>query len=87
MIEYIDDIEPQKKNWLMGDYPMWLWINYHYKIKFIPEVTSVYRILEESASHSKDIIKMKSSFYQLLTLPLFILKNLSSHLQNHIIML
>ncbi len=57
MMEYIDDIEPQKRKWLMGDYPMWLWIGYHYKIKFFPDITSVYRVLEESASHSKDIEK------------------------------
>ena len=57
MIEYIDDIEPQKKNWLMGDYPMWLWISYYHKIKFLPESTTVYRVLEESASHSNDIQK------------------------------
>lgn len=57
IMEYMDDIEPQKRNWLMGDYPMWLWIGYHYKIKFFPDITSVYRVLEESASHSKDIEK------------------------------
>ena len=74
MIEYIDDIEPQKKNWLMGDYPMWLWINYHYKIKFIPEVTSVYRILEESASHSKDIIKNEKFILSTIDITSFYIK-------------
>lgn len=57
IIAYIEDIKPQKRNWLMGDYPMWLWIGYHYKIKFFPDITSVYRVLEESASHSQDIKK------------------------------
>lgn len=52
---YTNDVKPQQKNWLMGDYPMWLWIAYHYKIKFLPEVTSVYRVLEESASHFLNI--------------------------------
>lgn len=41
----------------MGDYPMWLWISYYHKIKFLPESTTVYRVLEESASHSNDIQK------------------------------
>ena len=71
---HIDDIEPQKKNWLMGDYPMWLWINYHYKIKFIPEVTSVYRILEESASHSKDIIKNEKFILSTIDITSFYIK-------------
>ena len=74
MMEYIDDIEPQKRKWLMGDYPMWLWIGYHYKIKFFPDITSVYRVLEESASHSKDIEKNEKLFYQLLISPLFLSK-------------
>ena len=56
-MEYLKEVEPKSKNWLMGDYPMWLWISYYHKIKFIPESTTVYRVLEESASHSNDIQK------------------------------
>ena len=57
VMEYLKEVEPKSKNWLMGDYPMWLWISYYHKIKFIPESTTVYRVLEESASHSNDIQK------------------------------
>ena len=32
--KYFEDIKPQERNWLMGDYPIWLWIGYHYKISF-----------------------------------------------------
>lgn len=60
MLQYIDDVKPQHKNWLMGDYPAWLWIAYHYKIKFMPDITSVYRILKESASHSQDLSKYEN---------------------------
>ena len=56
-MEYLKEVEPKSKNWLMGDYPMWLWISYYHKIKFLPESTTVYRVLEESASHSNDIQK------------------------------
>lgn len=57
VMEYLKEVEPKSKNWLMGDYPMWLWISYYHKIKFLPESTTVYRVLEESASHSNDIQK------------------------------
>lgn len=57
VFNYIKDVEPQKKEWLMEDVPMWLYFTYFSKIKFIDEVTAVYRVLEESASHSSDINK------------------------------
>lgn len=57
MLEYYKDINPHSKSWRMGDYPMWLWFAYNYKVGFIDKVTSVYRVLNESASHSKDVEK------------------------------
>lgn len=57
MDAYYRDIEPDKQTWLMGDYPVWLWFAYNYKIYFIDKVTSVYRVLRESASHSIDVEK------------------------------
>ena len=45
--------------WVIGDLPQWLWILKNSKIKFIRKVTGVYRILDESASHSKNEEKMK----------------------------
>lgn len=50
--EYRKEIDPDKHAWLMGDYPLWLWVTYHHKIKFLEDITAVYRIQEESASHS-----------------------------------
>lgn len=47
-------VEPSNKGWLLGDYPMWLWLSLQGRIKFLPEFSSVYRVLETSASHSKD---------------------------------
>ena len=52
-LQFIIDIEPQKKNWKMGDYPMWIWFSYNSKIKFFNKTTGVYRILPNSASHSR----------------------------------
>lgn len=56
--KYQKEIQPSNKGWLMGDYPMWLYFSHESKIKFFDKETAVYRVLEESASHSTDINKM-----------------------------
>lgn len=61
LFDYISQIKPNEKKWLMGDYPMWLWFYANSKIIFLNETTSVYRVLENSASHSNDI-KKKENF-------------------------
>lgn len=43
--------------WLMGDLPWWLYFSFHSKLKCLPDVTGVYRFLQNSASHSSDINK------------------------------
>ncbi len=50
--QYLEEVKPKTHQWLMGDYPRWIWMAIKYKIKYIPDVTAVYRILSESASHS-----------------------------------
>ena len=54
---YRAENHPKGKNWLMGDYPRFLWYAHNSKIKFINKVTGVYRVLENSACHSKDIVQ------------------------------
>lgn len=64
--EYYEEIKPYKRDWVLGDYPIWLWCTVKYKICGLDKVTAVYRILQESASHSSDaekIIRFKRSFY------------------------
>ena len=56
--EYTAAAEVSGKVWPAGDYPQWLWIAMKYDIHFIDEVTADYRVLTESASHSKDITKL-----------------------------
>ena len=68
--EYLEDYNSwqERKDWKMGDYPMWLWISKFYEVHFINKVTGVYRVLNESASHSKSIEKILSfidSSYQI----------------------
>ena len=62
IMQYVDEIKPREKNWLMGDYPMWLYLSYKSKIHFFNKQTAVYRVLSESASHSKDVSKSVSFF-------------------------
>ena len=45
------------KGWRMGDYPWLLYVSYYSKLHFIPKTTGVYRVLENSASHSADAQK------------------------------
>ena len=54
---YYEEINPCNKKWKMGDYPIWLFFAHESKIKFIDEVTGIYRVLDNSASHCKDYIK------------------------------
>lgn len=46
-----------EKGFLIGDYPLWLEISTKSKIGFLNDITAVYRVLPESASHSNDINK------------------------------
>jgi len=57
--KYIEEIKPLKKNWLLGDLPLWLWFYYNSKVYYSPDIVAVYRKLESSASHSKDFEKQK----------------------------
>ena len=55
--KYQKEIQPSNKGWLMGDYPMWLYFSHESEIKFFDKDTAVYRVLENSASHSLDVAK------------------------------
>lgn len=55
---YFQEISLNTKDWKMGDYPLWLYFSYKSKIKFEDKITSVYRILNESTSHSDNIFKL-----------------------------
>lgn len=54
--KYSYDI-PRDKNWQMGDLPLWLYIASQCDIKYLPDVTSVYRKLNNSASHFNSVDK------------------------------
>ena len=53
-----DEIRPiAPGSWLMGDYPIWLYLSLKGKIHYIAEPLGVYRLQPESTSHSKDFQK------------------------------
>lgn len=52
---YEMDVCPNNQSWKMGDYPMWLWMSYVSRVKYMPFVSGVYRVLSSSASHSVDV--------------------------------
>ncbi|MEE3410072.1 MAG: glycosyltransferase [Treponema sp.] len=55
--KYLQEVNPQEKNWLMEDYPFYLYAAFESKIYFINETLAVYRVVENSLSHQVDINK------------------------------
>lgn len=55
---YIKEVNPKSQpKWKAEDFPTWLWFINHSKIKFLNDITCVYRKHEQSISHNKDEIK------------------------------
>jgi glycosyltransferase involved in cell wall biosynthesis len=84
LLRYYKEVKPESKNWLMGDYPMWLWFARNSKIYFFNEITGVYRILDESVSHSRDFIKMERFYDSSIEIRKYFLTkyNLSYRIEN-----
>jgi glycosyltransferase involved in cell wall biosynthesis len=57
-LEYMNVIHPSNKGWLMGDYPLWLYITYKTKVHFLDEILGVYRNLDESATKPNSVQKV-----------------------------
>ena len=57
LFDYLKYVDSCNNKWLLGDYPLWLFVSQRMKIKFFnDEITAVYRVLLNSASHSSDIL-------------------------------
>lgn len=62
------EVDPYGHGWLMGDYPMWLFMAAKSKIHFMEESTAVYRIQSESACRSRSLRKtynFRKSFFEI----------------------
>lgn len=56
--QYQDSMGKRTSNLSLGDYPIWLYIMTQSKVFFIDEVSGIYRVLSESASHSSNTERM-----------------------------
>lgn len=54
--KYYDEINPSKRGWKLGDFPIWLYMAGIGKLMFDKEITTVYRIIPNSASHFNDYL-------------------------------
>ena len=52
------EIQPYTRGWMMTDKPFWFYIRLRSKVKYLSDITSVYRVLDNSASHSTDLERM-----------------------------
>lgn len=67
-MKYMREIMPEKKNWLMEDYPFLLYAAFESSIYFINRLFAVYRVVENSLSHQVDLDKQlnfKKSVYEI----------------------
>ena len=55
--DYLKDIHPEEKGWLMEDSPISLWYSANSKIVGINSITTVYRVIDNSISHPVDYEK------------------------------
>ena len=53
--KFLSEECPWGRGWLMGDTPLFLWLALKGKVVLLQDITAVYRILGESASHSADL--------------------------------
>lgn len=58
--QYLNQIHPEKQGWKLEDIPMWLWFAKNSKIKFLKKDLGVYRVMEESESHSDNSVKYQA---------------------------
>ena len=54
------------KGWMMGDWPLWIELSQEGKLKYMPIVTSCYRILSQSASHGSLEFELRGTHNALL---------------------
>lgn len=51
---FLSKLNFEIKNWLIGDYPFWLWIYCNSNIKFLDSVTTVHRVVDGSQSNNNN---------------------------------
>ena len=56
--KYMDEVRPNGRGWLMSDFSNVLYYSLNSKIGYLDECSAVYRVLNESSSHSHNIDKL-----------------------------
>ena len=69
--QYLDEIKPEGRGWKMEDTPRNLWLAYNTKVARIDDMTTVYRIVNNSASHQIDYTKQEAYHRSILDIRLF----------------
>lgn len=66
--KYEEEIGPFAliRNWRLGDFPCWLWMQQYGNCIFWDEEVAVYRVLSESASHTKNIKNLIKFQYDII---------------------
>lgn len=72
--QYLNEFHSDLNKWSLGDWPLWLYLSLSGNIHMLSDDTSVYRVLEESASHIVDIEKHKMFIYSTLIMRKFFIK-------------
>jgi glycosyltransferase involved in cell wall biosynthesis len=57
IFQYISDINPETKDWMMEDFPFWLYLSLKSTICFLNSTTAVYRIVCNSITHDLNLLK------------------------------
>ena len=70
-LQYIDEIHPETRDWMMEDYPFYIWLIVHSRIYFHAVISGVYRIVENSISHPTDRRKKEKFFGSVIAVKRF----------------
>lgn len=68
LLDFIIEHGKFSKNWLLGDWPLWIYLSIKGRVIKLNGYMGVYRVLPESASHFKD--NRKAQIFQLSTIEL-----------------
>ncbi len=52
--QYIREIDPVNKRWVIEDYPFWIYLSYHTRADYMPDCTATYRIRAGTISRNED---------------------------------
>lgn len=74
IIRYLEEIKPEGRGWKMEDTPRNLWLSYNTKIERLEDVTTVYRVVNNSASHQTVFSKQEAYHHSILDIRLFFYK-------------